>query len=283
MLKKLKKLKLSKKKQKCIILIFIFFMMFLLNFLTPLIADDFSYSFGVGNRRITSLLDIFERQVEHYMTWGGRSVAHAIANFFLMYSKMLFNLFNSAVYVLLVYLIYIHSQTSVEEKPLFLIFIHFCLYFLTPVFGQNCIWLIGSCNYLWTTVIILSFLLMYRNKEKRKDKPYLCLLMLIFGIIAGWTNENTSFGLIVITLLSIIFIKDNGKVPKYKICGLIGVVLGFIIMIVAPGNYIRSEHFKNNSPLVIKLIRRVLNYTTGITKYAPILIILAIVLNVTAF
>ena len=277
-MKRIKNIKLNKKQQTYLILFSIFIMMLVLNFLTPLIADDFSYSFGVNNKRITSIMDIIERQIEHYMSWGGRTIAHTLANFFLMFSKGIFNILNSGVYVLLVYLIYKHSQTTKEEKPLFLIFIHLCLYFLTPVFGQNCIWLIGSCNYLWTTVLILLFLLMYREKENKKDKIYLIIGMFLLGVISGWTNENTAFGLIVITLLSTIFNKGKEKLPKYKISGLIGTIAGFIIMIAAPGNYVRSEKFIDESSTIIKLIKRTINCTTGIMKYVPILVIAIVIL-----
>ena len=52
-MKRIKNIKLNKKQQTYLILFSIFIMMLVLNFLTPLIADDFSYSFGVNNKRIT--------------------------------------------------------------------------------------------------------------------------------------------------------------------------------------------------------------------------------------
>ena len=95
---------------------------------------------------------------------------------------------------------------------------------------------------------------MYREKENKKDKIYLIIGMFLLGVISGWTNENTAFGLIVITLLSTIFNKGKEKLPKYKISGLIGTIAGFIIMIAAPGNYVRSEKFIDESSTIIKLI-----------------------------
>lgn len=278
MQKYLEKLKLSKKNQKRLILFSIFAMMLILNFLTPLIADDYSYSFGADGERITNIIDIVIRQVDHWLTWGGRNVAHFIANFFLMYPKAIFNVLNSLMYTALVYLIYKHSQTTKEEKPLLILLIHLGLYFLTPVFGQNCIWLIGSCNYLWTTVIILSFLLMYRENYKKKDTILLTVGMFLLGILAGWTNENTAFGLIVVAVLSMIAYKGKGKLPKYKISGLIGSIIGFIMMIVAPGNFIRSEAFAEETSFIVKIIKRICNATIDIMDLIPVLVITAIVL-----
>mgnify|MGYP003306778664 FL=1 len=159
-----------------------------------------------------------------------------------------------------------------------LILIHLGLYFLTPVFGQNCIWLIGSCNYLWTTVIILSFLLMYREKDKKKDTVVLTLGMFLLGVIAGWTNENTAFGLIVVTALSMFAYKGKNKLPKYKIGGLVGTITGFVTMILAPGNYVRSEKFVEETSTIVKLLKRTLHATVDIMEFIPVLTILVIVI-----
>lgn len=278
MKEKLKNIRLSKEKQIVIILFIIFAMMLILNFLTPIIADDYSYSFGANGERIKNIIDIIVRQIDHWLNWGGRNVAHFIANFLLMYPKTIFNILNSLMYTALVYLIYKHSQTTKEEKPLLLILIHLGLYFLTPVFGQNCIWLIGSCNYLWTIVIILIFLLMYRENYKKKDTIALSIGMLLLGIIAGWTNENTAFGLIVIEILSMLAYKGKDKIEKYKISGLIGTIIGFIMMICAPGNFIRNKEFADESSFVVKIIKRIFNVTISIMDLIPILIICVIIL-----
>lgn len=66
----LEKLKLSKTSSKYLILFMIFAMMLIVNFLTPLIADDYSYSFGINYQRITNVTDIILKQVDHYMNWG---------------------------------------------------------------------------------------------------------------------------------------------------------------------------------------------------------------------
>lgn len=278
MINKILNIKISKKDQKIIYLSIIFFIMLVLNFLTPLIADDFSYSFGADGQRIANIWDIVIRQIDHWLTWGGRNVAHFIANFFLMYPKAIFNVLNATMYTLLVYLIYKHSQTTKEEKPILLVLINLLLYFVTPVFGQNCIWLIGSCNYLWTIVIILSFLLMYRENYKKKDTWLLTIGMFFFGVIAGWSNENTGFGLIVIAFLSMLAYKGKNKLPKYKISGLLGTIAGFVTMICAPGNYIRNNHFVDESSFIVKIIKRTIEYTSNIYFFIPILVVIAIIL-----
>ena len=65
------------------------------NFCTPLDFDDYIYSYvwTAGNmerplaetaQRVNSFKDIFQSQWNHYFTWGGRSVAHILLQFFLL-------------------------------------------------------------------------------------------------------------------------------------------------------------------------------------------------------
>ena len=97
----------SNKKTFYIIVLFIFVLILLLNFMTPLLADDFTYSFGV-NKRIENLNDIFEYQIQHWLKWGGRSVVHTIAQVFLIFPKSFFNIFNALIYVVFTLLVYKH-------------------------------------------------------------------------------------------------------------------------------------------------------------------------------
>ena len=266
--------KISGKTWVIIALVMIFLMMLVLNFLTPLIADDYAYSFIHGTEdRVKNVLDVFVSQAHHYMTWGGRSVAHFIAQIFLMMPKGVFSVCNSAVYTLVVYLIY--KITCDKERPLLLVLIHFLLYFCLPVFGQNCIWLIGSCNYLWTTMFILIFLLLL--KKQRKDSILNIILIFLMGVLAGWSNENSGFALIVITFLTILITK-KGKLEKWKLSGLFGTICGFLIMILAPGNYARNSGIVEEASFIMKIITRGITYSNNLIRFMLPLLILSIVL-----
>lgn len=271
----------SKKNQKILILMGIFISIFILNALTPLIADDYSYSFGKNGEKITNLLDIITSQINHYFTWGGRSVAHSLAQFFLMFPKYIFNLLNSAIYVVLVYLIYLHVKMNKEDKPLMLLLIHFALWFLIPTFGQTAIWLTGSCNYLWTMTIMLLFLYLVR-KNSNEHSLLKNIAILLLGIIAGWTNENTSFGLITAIIGFMILEKyKHTKISNYQKCALIGNIIGFIILIIAPGNFIRETYFQDNTPFITKIIQRIIDNTINFVNYClPLFICIVILISI---
>lgn len=269
----------KRKKSDNNIYVFNIYINFITKYFYSVNSDDYGYSFGV-NGRLHSFIDVIEKQIQHYFTWGGRSVAHTIAQTFLLFPKILFSIANSCVYLLLIWLIYLNIKgINKKEYPIILLLIHLCLWFVVPAFGQDCLWLIGSCNYLWTTTIILLFLYLFRT-SKRNDNLFKSIGFLLLGIIAGWTNENTAFGLIVATvgILLISKFEYKEKITKWKISGLVGTIVGFVILIIAPGNYVRNSLVNDNTFIVVKLIGRILNDTVSMINVLKPLFILMIVL-----
>lgn len=224
----------------------------LMNFLVVPTSDDLGYSISNG------IIDIFRREYLQYMTWTGRSVAHIIARSFLAMPKLVFNLFNSACFVYLCWMIYCHATGSRKKNQPILFGLIVTLVFLcVPFFGQTVLWETGSCNYLWTTSIILTFLWPYRislENEKRHPEWY-WLAMIPAGIIAGWTNENTGGALILMIILIMALRKlRHMTIPVWMLTGLAGAVSGFAVMIMAPGNKVRAADFVSTSGKAYQLI-----------------------------
>ena len=273
---------INNKKIFIISVILVFILVFVLNHFTPLIADDYSYSFGL-NGKINSIKDIIDYQVHHWQTWGGRSIAHSIAQLFLMLPKLTFNICNSLVYALFTLLLYKHivGKSKILNPALYII-INLLAWFILPVYGQNMIWLIGSCNYLWMTTFVLAFLLPYRltiDDDKNSKNIIKIIVMFLFGIIAGWSNENTSA---VMLLAIIIFIGyklyNKKKISLWYYSGFIGSLIGFLMMVLAPGNSVRSEMFITNRGFIGEMIHRIIEITNGfVTILLPLFIIFIIV------
>ena len=239
---------MKEKRKQIIILITVFILLLILNYLTPLLLDDFFYSLKFESTdKIKNLFDIIIFQKEHYLHWGGRILAHSIAQVFLIQPKIVFNLFNSLMFVIEGLLIY-KLVLKKEKNKIYLILIYLMLWFINPIFGQINLWLIGSCNYLWTTCILLFyFYLLIRDKNNKKEKA----LMLIFSFLAGLCNENNSLAILVMTILYCFFI--NKKIDKIKISCIILNIIGYIVLIIAPGNYIRAGNGSSMSILQTNL------------------------------
>ena len=149
------KVKLNKKKIFICSIIITFLVMLTLNNLTPLLADDYEYLY-----KTKSWMTILIDEYNQYMTWTGRSVVHIIARIFLLLPKGIFNVFNALAYTIVTYLVYRLTLQKQDEKynSFRFIIIQVLFWLFTPAFGEVFLWETGSANYLWGSLIILSFL-----------------------------------------------------------------------------------------------------------------------------
>ncbi|MCB6527968.1 DUF6056 family protein [Enterococcus avium] len=258
-------------------LIGVYVVFFLLNYLTPLIADDFAYIYKTGS--FTSIL--YDEYLQ-YLHQNGRSIAHIMARFFLLMPKMIFNLINPIIFLGIVYFIYkISNQNRIKYNSVRFFLIVISIFLFVPKFGETLLWETGSFNYLWTFLIMISFLYVYHKKTIYNETTKIPILaMFVFGIFAGWCNENTSAGtLLLIVGYVVIEAKVNNKsISGWMISGLLGEILGFIIMMNSPGNKIRSGWFARSSwSLLKKFFYGLADVSNALTKNASILIILTVI------
>ena len=250
------------------VIFIIFIIMFGLNYLTPMFfGDDYVYAFiWPGHSmfvplpeaavRVSSFKDIMVSQWSHYLTGNGRSVAHFIVQFFVWQGKSLFNVFNALIFVSLILEIYwISNMGDMSIKNLkagSLCWIFFILWSFIVGFGQVYLWLAGSCNYLWMIVLLLSFLILYIRKYFYVEKIHFkskvfTLNAFIWGVLAGWTNENTVCWIILIMGIFIYKCKLKGQDEKWMFYGYVGMCLGYAFLILAPGNAVRASYYIENS------------------------------------
>lgn len=236
---------------------FLFF--YILNWLMPLaFGDDYLYAFvWQGNPmhvpltedavRVASLRDLITSQYCHYFTWSGRTVSHILIQFFLWAGKSIFNVFNALVSVFLaleIYWLANKGKITFEINLGMFCWIIFVLWTFSPGFPQEFFWLSGACNYLWTTVFLLAFILPYIRKyyfwqNENKENYLLSFCMLFLGIIAGCTNENSICFIIPILTLFILECGKNKSLESWMYIGLAGMMLGYAMLMLSPGNLVR--------------------------------------------
>lgn len=226
-------------------------LIYILNYDFPLFLDDWTYHFIFGtNERVNTLADIFQSQYNHYFMWGGRSVVHLICQILFLLDFWLVCLFNAAAYVGFVYLMYSIVNRTNEVKPVLFLLINAFLWFFQPAFCQTVLWKTGASNYLWGSLIVLLFIYPYYRyylDKKVSDKGYKAILFFFAGIVAGWTNENSSVALVFFIFVSICLYRiEKIKIPKWVVLGFIGAIIGCLILLLAPGNFVRVS-FVNES------------------------------------
>lgn len=283
-------------KQRKILLLLSFFVTFValyaLNILQPLYTDDWEYSFtfrlyncaykgSIPDIHISSIKDIFLSQYEHYFAWGGRCVNHFIAQFLLFIGIPYNKILNSLAYVFFIYLICLFTISKGEKIKLSLyLLVNILIFFFVPVLGSTLLWLTGSANYLWGTLILLMFLLPYKrlyeslsNGENVKLSLFKTFYLFIGGIIAGWTNENMVAASIFMLFVFFLYSRYNKwSLPVWFYTGFTGFVIGFLLMILAPGNYVRyeqtlSEQRAETLPIISVLMNQFVTAVSGIFFY----------------
>lgn len=247
-------------KKSWVIICLIFIFMFIFNYLSPIsFGDDYVYSFIWSGQsiyeplpenvsRVASWQDLIRSQWSHYFTWGGRTVAHVLAQFFLWKGKAVFNIANALISILLVLELYWcinKGKITFQFESRTIVWIFFLLWACTPGFGVVFFWITGACNYLWTNVILLGFLIPYFQKYYSSDvnivdcNVLVLIASFIFGVLAGWTNENSVCWIIVVLTIFIYYCKKNNNLETWMVSGFVGLIFGYALLMLAPGNYNR--------------------------------------------
>ena len=254
-----------------------FFLMLKLNLMSPMWSDDYYYSFVVGTKqRVTGFNDIIRSQYQHYYDWGGRIVAHVIAQYLLMIPPLIAKMLNALVYVLYSFLMYLHIKGNSQRHSLSIFVLIFILTWLfQPAYADTIFWMTGSCNYLWCTTIVLLFLLPYRLYTGKKGSLLKCIFIFILGLLAGCSNESISPSVILILCPFFFFLKKKKyPIPNWAIVGFVGLIMGTVFLLVAPGNYVRLEKISSEDKNIPFLLLKIKLYLGALFHYVGYLIIL---------
>lgn len=249
------------------VLVIIFAILLILNSKTLYTADDYVYRFVYHlptpekhMEKITTGLIPYSMW-NHYLNWNGRFVSHSIVQYFMQFdTKIPFNIFNSLAYVGLVSLINWISLrvTNKKNNPYMLALIFFFTWFFIPFFGQSVLWLSGSGNYLWMSLIYLGFILFNLKNHERNFTNILSVILL--GFLTGASNENSGPAAVLIVLLFMLrrFFKER-KVSSVAVIGIVSSAIGFLTMMLSPGSQKRGtmqrtfEIIQNNLQDIFKL------------------------------
>lgn len=208
--------------------------------------------------RVASVLDIFVSQYRHYFTWGGRTPPHVLAQFLLFSGKTVSAFATASCFILLIYLLIACAKSrfvNLFKLESVAVLISFSmLYLCLRNFGEVLFMLVTSCNYLFTTTFVLLFLMPYIKAFNSDDtkthsnfnsssilKNTFNFLYFLCAIVVGWCNENTGFALCFMTFLYLLYMLFHKKLTGYMIAGFIGLCIGFLILVLSPGNAARMQ------------------------------------------
>lgn len=235
-------MKLDKQKKELILLIFsVFIIILCFSYLSPLAADDYDYSFSMSSGlRVSTFYELFRSMKMHRYHINGRYFSHLFAMFFLWMPKMIFNIVNACMASALVYVVFIYMNVLFREKSVKYTLIWCILFFcFTPTFGQVVLWLDGACNYLWSFVFILVYLLpffcLWFNRYSRPTSVIKVFGLISEAFIAGAYSEIGSLMALFISfcILGERLLKKK-KIPKELLLNFIFACVGFLFLFFAP-------------------------------------------------
>ena len=217
--------------------------LFLALYETPYHSDDMVYmNQWESKEALTSIGDIVYFQIQHYLNWGGRTVAHTIAQLLFLMGPLFSSLLTTIVYFLTAYLI-VWNVLGKADKVIFFL-VAGAMFYLNPVFDETVLWVTGTANYLYTSLLVLLAVLpvsAYFRKQTFSGKYWILLPVIFF---AGWCNENTS-PFVFLLYAALFFPAWKQKRKEWLFYGSSALLSGAgnALLLLAPGNGLRTDTY----------------------------------------
>ena len=250
----------TSKKLLWVFYVALFALMFLCNAMTIRLGDDFAYSYSwADGSRITNPLQIIPSMASHAHSMNGRLVAHGVAQFWLMLPDWVFDVVNSLVFAVQIPLIVELCRDKEKQQNNLLHMGIFCAMWLFELaFGQVNLWLDGSCNYLWSVVAGLLFILPYvnsfMNDEYRMKMPKV-LFLLLAAAMGGWSESGSAaFIFMAGLLMALNHFWQKKPVSSILVVGIVLAVAGYISIYLSP-----AQANKGNTLSLMSFLRSTLN------------------------
>ncbi|MBQ2265016.1 MAG: hypothetical protein II341_06360 [Oscillospiraceae bacterium] len=249
-------LDLKKRTKLCSIVTFIITaaVISILSFSCPLLSDDWHFYFVweyfdplPSLKRVESMQDILLSMQNYYLKSGGRIVPHFVIYCIMTCPKWVFNILNGPVFAAGCYLSYRLMVLITKRDRLFMFPLVSLLHFaLLPSFGDNVLWLSGSINYLWPSVLLL-FCIYWLYAEWEKAGTAKFALMLPVFMLSAATNEITGGMLLIALLLRVCTAKQ--KYIRRCILMAVCMIPSICLVILAPGNTVRRMTIEKSDDL----------------------------------
>lgn len=220
----------------------IFALLLVCNVLTPYLVDDFRYMFSFyDGERIESLWDIVMSMRVHRYHMNGRIVAHTIVQLFAMLPAGVFDIVNALVYVLQIGLLHKIARWHESANPAVPVALFCGAWVCCPAFGQVNLWQDGACNYLWSIVFALLYLLpyirAYLDGENVKT-VYGKAMWLGIAFLMGAYSETVSAAAIFMSMLLLLpALVRKQKTNPISWAALGMAFLGYVFIYTAPAQW----------------------------------------------
>ena len=252
------------------------------NFLTPMTADDYLFTFSHDFwDRLTGVDEIIPSMIALRRDTNGRVLAHFFVQLFLLWPRPVFNVLNAGMGTLLFSILYMYARRGEAGRDLLALSLLFSLLFvLLPAFGQVFLWLTGACNYSWTIVLTFGFLYpffaRYTGRECRMH-PAARVLYLPLGFAAGAWSENGSLAMLCAAFgfLALSFLRER-RLPRFLSLSFLVSCLGFLFLMSAPSEWSGRRGEVSESTLTKAMLRLTSLFSPALLALLAVLALLGL-------
>ena len=166
--------------------------------------------------------------------------------FFAWVGRIWFDIANTAVFVMLMLVLYWLSVGGVQSpgrhKGVFL-WVLICMLFGVIDYISTMLWMTGACVYLWTGLWECLFLLMFLRGEGQevRGKRLLMLTAALSGLLAGWSDEASSLVTVALTACYLFIYYRQRLLRPWMVVGLVFLLIGCGLLMLAPGSIHREK------------------------------------------
>ncbi|MFT8314227.1 MAG: DUF6056 family protein [Clostridium sp.] len=202
-------------------------------------GDDFWFQHAT---RSYSLLDYLQLR---YMNWTGRMSAELVLYFIFRDGGVVWKFINPLFITLMAYSISRIITVKKSDKNNYILNWYICIGWLLiskSVILDSIMWITGSIVYLWPMLAALVAVIPFIDALNKNYNKKFSMLYIFCAVFASMGEEQIALVLVVfITIINLhIYIRDK-KNYKYLIIENIVVILGSIILLIAPGNLVRNQ------------------------------------------
>ena len=239
---------------------------FILHRRTPFMKDDLWYATNlVTGDKISNPWDILVSQFWHYFNWGGRIINHALLQAVLATGELGADILNIIVTLVLGFVICIQSAKSGKKNPVYYLIAEALIISFNASLHFSMYWESGSVNYLYSTSWILAYVYVIfselkivdsnessenidKDIKKSGSKIWMYFLIIPLSFIAGMSTENMGPTCFVATcfVIGYLIIKKK-KAPAYLYLGAAFSLIGSVLLILAPGNFVRNAFVEDKT------------------------------------
>jgi len=129
----------------------------------------------------------------------------------------------------------------------------------TPQFGPMLFYRPFAGNYVFGLAVNLWWLVPYRLHlaAPRPRHVAWALPMLALGFVAGMCNEHTGPAMVALGLCSTVWARRRGDgVAPWMLAGLVGLLAGYLLMMLAPGHDLRYGGLARQAGIVERIVTR---------------------------